>query len=551
MKSLLEQSTIDNVDNVVELPKVLFIGDAYTRSKSSYANQLIKNKVVDGRVVAWPGINIKNLVKLLKRYNKPEYSVVSVMFGDIIIGRKIGNIELPEFESQLKDLETAAKLHGAQLVLIENPTNQYIKYLDYLDAILDDSKFSPDSIISVVNQLNSSSTQSKIANAWIKSVNLDLNIDVTDVDVKTLEKSVEADSDSEIQSNKISQPSNNIQANFSDSIVNQSFDVILPFEGFTPVAIIDSDKYCRIGHGSSWITKKDGSVIMLGKPKSGKSCGETYPQYVITPEDADRDLRRLISDLFLPEVSRQVKAWGGDISKLNDSTVAVLVSVAYNYGHIPNELKDGIRANDAAAIGNALSTQFNSAGSNPKRRKQEGAYILSSLDKSNDTKSTKLGDIIKNNNILGAGKIHTGPIGINSPYGMRSGGMHYGIDFRLGVGTPIYMAMAGKITRADGTNVTGYGDVIYVEHEDGTVTRYGHMSRTDVRKDDVVAVGDLIGLTGGEEGARGAGNSTGPHLHWEYRPGGSIAKNGVSVYEKYFATKPIEQKTSEIPALPA
>ena len=70
MKSLLEQSTIDNADNVVKLPNVLFIGDSYTRSKSSYANQLIKNKVVDGRIVAWPNINIKNLVKLLyQRYN--------------------------------------------------------------------------------------------------------------------------------------------------------------------------------------------------------------------------------------------------------------------------------------------------------------------------------------------------------------------------------------------------------------------------------------------------------------------------------------------------
>jgi len=521
---------------------------------------LIKTKVVDGRVVAWPRINIKNLVKLLKLYNKPKYSVVSVMFGDIIIGRKIGNIELPEFKSQLKELETAAKLHGAQLVLIENPTNQYIKYLDYLAAISDDSKFKPDSIISVANQLDSVSTQSKIAKSWIKSVKLDLQLAVTDVDLKTLEKSVEADSDSKIQSDPIIQPSNNIQANSSDSIETQAYDIILPFEGFTATPQIDlftdkngvvhGDGNCRIGHGSSNITKADGTMITLAKPAAGKSCEETYP-YTITREDAHRDLRRLISD-FKTSVLSKVKEWGGDVSKFNDATIAVLISVAYNYGHIPkDELKASIASSDMKAIGNALLNDFVSPKSNPIRRKQEGAYILSSLDKSIDNKSTKLGDIIKNNNILGAGKIHTGPIGINSPYGMRSGGMHYGIDFRLGVGTPIYMAMAGKITRADGTNVTGYGDVIYVQHEDGTVTRYGHMSRTDVRKDDVVAVGDLIGLTGGEEGARGAGNSTGPHLHWEYRPGGNSAKDGASIYEKYFATKPIEQKTSEIPALPA
>ena len=112
LKSLLEQSipSDKNKDNVTELPRVLFIGDAYTKSRSSYANRLIKNRVVQGRVVAWPKINIKQLVKLTKRYVSDKYSIVSIMFGDIIKS----NIDINTFKQQLVELENAAKSYGAQ-----------------------------------------------------------------------------------------------------------------------------------------------------------------------------------------------------------------------------------------------------------------------------------------------------------------------------------------------------------------------------------------------------------------------------------------------------
>lgn len=527
MKSLLEQSTIDNADNVVKLPNVLFIGDSYTKSKSSYANQLIKNKVVDGRIVAWANINIKNLVKLLKRYITPEYSVVSVMFGDIIVGRKIGNIELPqfksqlkeleEFKSQLKELETAARLHGAQLVLIENPANQYIKYLDYLAAISDNSKFSPDATISVANQLNSSNTQSKIAKSWINSVKIDLNIDVPDVDVKTLEKSIDqekTDAD-RIPAERAPIP------NSAKEFINQWSSIAKEHQ--TKYGIPASITLAQGGLESAWgksrlATDYNNYFGITGKYK-GKSInlrdsGGSMLDFRVysTPEESYEDHAQLLKRKYTPK-----------------SSTATYVEWA-------NTLQQ-----------NGYATDHGYADSLIKIIEKFG---LNDYDSANQTVSTKLGDIIKNNNILGAGKIHNGPISIRSGFGPRKGGMHYGIDFIIGAGTPIYMAMAGKIIRADGLNKAGYGNVIYVKHEDGTVTRYGHMSRMDVSTNMDVAVGDLIGLTGGVEGAAGAGNSTGPHLHWEYLPDGGSAKDGASVYEKYFATKPIEQKTPELPELP-
>ena len=67
LKSLLEQSILSdkNKDIVPELPNVLFVGDAYTKSRSGYANRLISTNTINGNIVAQRGINIKQLVRYI------------------------------------------------------------------------------------------------------------------------------------------------------------------------------------------------------------------------------------------------------------------------------------------------------------------------------------------------------------------------------------------------------------------------------------------------------------------------------------------------------
>ena len=60
----------------------------------------------------------------------------------------------------------------------------------------------------------------------------------------------------------------------------------------------------------------------------------------------------------------------------------------------------------------------------------------------------------------------------------------------------------------------GYGNVIYLSHGYGFSTRYGHLSRFNVRPGEKVHRGDIIGYVGS------TGRSTGPHLHYEVRVGG-------------------------------
>jgi murein DD-endopeptidase MepM/ murein hydrolase activator NlpD len=86
---------------------------------------------------------------------------------------------------------------------------------------------------------------------------------------------------------------------------------------------------------------------------------------------------------------------------------------------------------------------------------------------------------------------------------------HTGQDFAAPEGTPIHAVGDGKIIFAgwDGS----YGNKIAIEHPDGTVTWYAHMSAF-IRTSGTVKAGDIIGRIGS------TGNTTGPHLHLEVRP---------------------------------
>ena len=126
-----------------------------------------------------------------------------------------------------------------------------------------------------------------------------------------------------------------------------------------------------------------------------------------------------------------------------------------------------------------------------------------------------------------------------SPYGMRWGSLHAGIDISPPSGTPIVAPTSMTITFA-GMNSGGYGYMVTGKATDGTnySFRFGHMlGQPPVSAGQQVAKGQQIGEVGS------TGNSTGPHLHFEiFPPGGDpatysgsvdpvpiLAQNGVSL----------------------
>ena len=99
-----------------------------------------------------------------------------------------------------------------------------------------------------------------------------------------------------------------------------------------------------------------------------------------------------------------------------------------------------------------------------------------------------------------------------SPYGHRWGRLHAGQDYAAAIGTPLKAMGAGTVIGAG--PMSGYGTYIDIEFEDGTVSRYGHLSSVSASVGQTVAAGDVVALSGN------TGRSTGPHLHLEIRPGG-------------------------------
>ncbi|NET38441.1 MAG: M23 family metallopeptidase [Cyanothece sp. SIO1E1] len=105
---------------------------------------------------------------------------------------------------------------------------------------------------------------------------------------------------------------------------------------------------------------------------------------------------------------------------------------------------------------------------------------------------------------------------LTSKFGERWGQMHWGIDIIGPIGTPIVAAAQGVVMKASWDN-NGHGNVVEIQHLDGSLTRYAHNHRLLVRKGQQVEQGQQIAEMGS------TGFSTGPHCHFEvHLPGQGV-----------------------------
>ena len=131
-----------------------------------------------------------------------------------------------------------------------------------------------------------------------------------------------------------------------------------------------------------------------------------------------------------------------------------------------------------------------------------------------DELETEIGAIPVRRPALGAPDV-TSAFGIRLDPFLRQPAMHTGIDFRGEPGDPVYATAAGRVTQAERNG--GYGLMVEIDHGNGLVTRYAHLSAISVANGASVTPGDLIGRIGS------SGRSTGPHLHYEVRIQGDAA----------------------------
>ncbi|MDC4248080.1 peptidoglycan DD-metalloendopeptidase family protein [Enterococcus faecium] len=96
---------------------------------------------------------------------------------------------------------------------------------------------------------------------------------------------------------------------------------------------------------------------------------------------------------------------------------------------------------------------------------------------------------------------------ISSSFGTRGEEFHRGIDLAAPQGEPIFASKAGTVIKAEFH--PSWGNVVAIEHEDGTTALYAHQQEYQVKVGDKVKQGQIIGYVGS------TGNSTGSHLHFE------------------------------------
>ncbi|MEX0831094.1 MAG: peptidoglycan DD-metalloendopeptidase family protein [Nitriliruptoraceae bacterium] len=101
---------------------------------------------------------------------------------------------------------------------------------------------------------------------------------------------------------------------------------------------------------------------------------------------------------------------------------------------------------------------------------------------------------------------------VTSEYGPRWGRMHRGLDQPARPGERIHAVKDGRVLFADWYG--GFGRLVLVDHGDGVVSAYAHLSRFGVLEGDGVVRGQTVGTVGS------TGFSTGPHLHLEFRVSG-------------------------------
>jgi peptidoglycan DL-endopeptidase CwlO len=149
--------------------------------------------------------------------------------------------------------------------------------------------------------------------------------------------------------------------------------------------------------------------------------------------------------------------------------------------------------------------------------KEEFLHEVSGLEQASRDLAAKIRAAQSSSTVLVGGPSASGfvwPVSgpVTSPFGWRWGRMHEGVDIGAPTGTPIIAAGAGVVIYSGW--MSGYGNLVVIDHGGGLATAYGHMSSIAAGSGASVERGQVIGYVGC------TGHCFGPHLHFEVRVNG-------------------------------
>jgi murein DD-endopeptidase MepM/ murein hydrolase activator NlpD len=180
-------------------------------------------------------------------------------------------------------------------------------------------------------------------------------------------------------------------------------------------------------------------------------------------------------------------------------------------GMSPDDLLATVRKGYDGQGGPLTPLSLSTSGQNPSPEELRANAILKGLDNMNMYRIAAFKSPFSMP-VRDAVRYTSGFGGRNDPLG-RGFRQHDGQDFAGAYGMGIFATADGVVTHAGWGD--GYGRLIKIQHAFGIETRYAHLSQIRVEVGQKVSRGDRIGDMGN------SGRSTGTHLHYEIRIGGS------------------------------
>ncbi|HCZ3133821.1 TPA: peptidoglycan DD-metalloendopeptidase family protein [Staphylococcus aureus] len=149
--------------------------------------------------------------------------------------------------------------------------------------------------------------------------------------------------------------------------------------------------------------------------------------------------------------------------------------------------------------------------------------LITEVGNANEQNTPKIKNLASNNTYGSASWLNNYPL--NYKFGRynlsNNGGIHYGVDFGMAVGTPVKAITAGTVINT-AWDPYGGGNTITVKESDGIHTQwYMHLSKFNVKKGQKISVGQIIAYSGN------TGQSTGPHLHFQRMKGNPSNSNAI------------------------
>ena len=261
----------------------------------------------------------------------------------------------------------------------------------------------------------------------------------------------------------------------------------------------------------------DALTVVLEADGFGELLERTEFLDRISSQDQDivervRVLRAEVADdvARLEELEEQIEAAVAEIIDRRNELAAAREQLTLKRAEL-----QGVRSDRASALAEVRQTRVNLEGNLAElQREQERIEAeLAAAQEAEEEATAPAPAPTTTGGESSSGLIYPVEGTFSSPFGMRWGSMHEGIDISAPEGTPIVAAASGTVVNAGPAG--GYGNYTCIQHSGGLSTCYGHQSSIAVSPGQSVSQGETIGAVGN------TGSSTGPHLHFETRVNGS------------------------------